>query len=106
MLFHVTLVHDAAHCPGHHPELGPPLMEALAKRDEIAGRFGVKLHSILNAAPEHIMYVVAEAELPMALAQCLVQLFPFEQQEFRTTPVTTIEDTMAFLQKMGPPPGR
>ncbi|MFQ5925208.1 MAG: hypothetical protein ACE5IE_04360 [Dehalococcoidia bacterium] len=64
MLFHVTLVHDSAHCPGYHPEMGPSLFKALAKKDEIAGHFGVKIHSILNAAPDHVIYVIAEAERP------------------------------------------
>ncbi len=49
MLFHVTLINDASHCPGYHPELMPPWLEAMDKKDEIAKRLGVKLHNILNA---------------------------------------------------------
>ncbi len=56
MLFHVTLIHDAAHCPGYHQELMPPWLEAIEKKDEIAERLGVKVHNILNAAPDHIIY--------------------------------------------------
>ncbi len=106
MLFHVTLIHDAAHCPGYHQELMPPWLEAIEKKDEIAGRLGVKVHSILNAAPDHIVYVIAEAERPMQVAMFVSQLLPTEQAEIRMHAVETFEDTVAFVQSLGPPPGQ
>ena len=102
MLFHVTLTHDAAHCPGYHPELGPSLGEAYARKDEVAQQLGVKVHSILNAAPDHVIYVIAEGERPMAVAQFVSRLIPFEQADIRMTAVETLDDTMAFLQAMRP----
>ena len=65
MLFHVTLTHDAAHCPGYHPELMPVWVEGFEKRDELAQRFGVKVRSILNGTPDHVVYVIGEADRPM-----------------------------------------
>lgn len=106
MLFHITLVHDAAHCPGYHPELMPKLAETLAKKDVIAQRFGVKIHSFLEALPEHATYVIAEAEAPMALARLVTELLPFEMSEIRVTPVTTADELVSFLQSMEPPSER
>ena len=105
MLFHVTLGHDAAHCPGYHPELMPTVLEALGQKDEIAERLGVKVHMVLNAAPDHIFYIIGEAGRPMAMAMFLSQLMPMEQADIRMQAVETIEDTIEFLQQMGPPPG-
>ncbi len=105
MLFHITLIHDAAHCPGYHQELMPQWVEALDKKDEIAKSFGVKVHSILNAAPDHVTYVIAEGERPMQVAMCVGQLLPTEQSEIRMQAVETFEDTVAFVKSMGPPPG-
>ena len=105
MLFHVTLIHDAAHCPGYHPELISVWMEAFEKRNELAGQLGVKIHNVLNAAPDHVMYVIAEAERPMQVAMFVAQLIPTEQAEIRMSAVETFEDTAAFVQSLGPPPG-
>jgi uncharacterized protein with GYD domain len=105
MLFHITLIHDAANCPGYHRELMPPWLEAMDKKDEIAKRLGVKVHSILNAAPDHVVYVILEAERPMQAAMFVSQLLPTEQAEIRMHAVETFEDTAAFVQSMGPPPG-
>ncbi len=105
MLFHVTLIHDAAHCPGYHQELMQPWMDGLKKKDEIAKRLGVKVHSILNAAPDHIVYVIAEADRPMQVAMFVSELLPTEQAEIHMHAVETFEDTAAFVESLGPPPG-
>jgi hypothetical protein len=65
MLFHVAQVHDAAHCPGYHRDLMPVWVEGFEGRNELAERLGVKIHSILNGAPDHVVYVIAEADRPM-----------------------------------------
>ena len=95
MLFHVSLVHDAAHCPGYLPELAPVWMEGLEKREELAKGLGVKIHSILNAAPDHVVYVIGEADRPMGMASFVAQLLPTEQSEIRMNAVETFEDTAA-----------
>ncbi len=71
------------------------------KKDEIAERLGVKVHSILNAAPDHIVYVIAEAERPMQVVMFVSQLLPTEQAEIRMHAVETFEDTVAFVQSLG-----
>lgn len=66
----------------------------------------MKVHNILNAAPYHIIYVIAEAERPMQVAVFVSQLLPTEQAEMRMHAVETFEDTAAFVQSLGPPPGQ
>ena len=103
MLFHVTLVHDAAHCPGYHPELMPVWVEGFEKREELARGLGVKIHSILNAAPDHVTYVIGEADRPMQMAVFVSQLIPSEQAELKMTAVEEVEDVLAFIKEIGPP---
>ena len=103
MLFHLTLVHDAAHCPGYHPELIPTMMESMSKREDLAQSLGVKIHSILNAAPDHVFYAIGEADRPMQMAMFVARLMPLEQAEIRMHAVETIEDTESFIRSMGPP---
>ena len=100
MLFHVTLIHDGAHCPGYHPELMPSAVESFAKREEIAKSLGVKLHSVLNAAPDHVMYVIGEADRPMQMATFVGQMMPLEQAEIRMHAVENLDDSIAYIQDM------
>ena len=105
MLFHVTLEHDAAHCPGYHRDLMPVWIEGFEKREELAEGLGVKIHSILNGAPDHVVYVIGEADRPIKMAMFVSQLLPSEQANIRMTAVEEVEDTLAYIQQMGPPPG-
>ncbi len=50
--------------------------------------------------------MIAEAERPMQMAMFVAQLLPTEQAEIRMYAVETFEDTVAFVQSMGPPPGQ
>ena len=105
MLFHVTLTHDAAHCPGYHPDLISVWLDGFGKRDALAQSLGVKIHSILNAAPDHLTYVIGEADRPMQMAMFVAQLIPIEQADIRMTAVEEVEDTLAYIRQLGPPPG-
>ena len=42
MLFHVTLEHDAAHCPGYHRDLMPVWIEGFENREELEKGLGSK----------------------------------------------------------------
>ena len=105
ILFHVTLTHDAAHCPGYHPELMPVWVEGFEKRDELAQGLGVKLRSILNAAPNHEVYIIGEADRPMQMAMFVSQFLPTEQENITMTAVEDVADTLAFIKEMGPTGG-
>ena len=100
MLFHVTLVHDGAHCPGFHPELRPKLFEALEKREELAKRHSVKIHSLLSAAPEHVEFLIAEAQTPFAVAMFLSELYPFELSQIDVKAVISVEEMESVGRQM------
>ena len=76
-------------------------MEGFEKREELAQGLGVRIHSILNAAPDHVVYVIGEADRPMRMASFVAQLLPTEQAEIRMNAVETFEDTAAFIREMG-----
>ncbi|HKZ50918.1 MAG TPA: hypothetical protein VJ256_04080 [Dehalococcoidia bacterium] len=99
MLFHVSLTHDGAHCPGWHPELMPKVLEAWEKREEIAQRHNVKLHSIMTAAPEHLDFLIAEAESPASVAMLLSEFWPIEAAAIDVKAVTIIDDQALALFK-------
>ena len=54
MLFHITATHTADNCPGYNRELMPALIEAIEKSDAVASELGIKVHFMVNAAPEHV----------------------------------------------------
>ena len=67
----------------------------------MAKGLGVKIHSILNAAPDHVVYVIGKSDRPMRMASFVAQLLPTEQSEFRMNAVETFEDTAAFILEIG-----
>ena len=99
MLFHLSLVHDGAHCPGFHPELMSKTFGAFEKREEIARRHNVKIHSYLIAAPEHLEILIVDAETPMSVAFFLSELYPFELAQIDMKAVQSIEDMMAMARE-------
>ena len=91
MLFHVTMTHSEDNCPQHDPELRVQAMEARDQREQIAGRHGVTLHSWLTAAPEHIFFVVLEADSPADVNEFLRETAPFRHSA-QVRPVVTAEE--------------
>ena len=45
----------------------------------MAKGLGVKIHSILNAAPDHVVYVIGKSDRPMRMASFVAQLLPTEE---------------------------
>lgn len=81
MLFHVTMRHDAAHCPGYRPELAQAAVANLERLDELAAQFGVTVQGYYNAAPAHREFLVAEAESTGALALFISNAIPYPLEE-------------------------
>ena len=85
MLFHMTATHTADNCPGYNPELMPGLVEAIEGSDAVASDLGIKVHFMVNAAPEHVTYALVETDDSSRLALWTTS-FPFKQ-DFKITPV-------------------
>ena len=63
-----------------------------------AKELNVKVHSLLSGAPEHVTFLVLEADSPAAVAQLTTSL-PFEQ-DFTVTPVVPAQELMAMAKAM------
>jgi hypothetical protein len=68
MLFHVTITHSQADCPGRRPAETPALIGPADRLEALGDELSVTSHSvvwgaacILWAAPEHVAYVLLEA---------------------------------------------
>ena len=85
MLFHITATHTADNCPGYNRELMPPLVEAIEKSDTVASELGIKVHFMVNAAPEHVIYALVETEDSSRIA-LWTSSFPMKQ-DFKISPV-------------------
>lgn len=95
MLFHVTIRHDAAHCPGYNPELMPKAIETLLDLRATADKFGVKVHDLYNALPDHVEYLVCEADDPSALAIYLSEAMAYLNADTETHAVVGADDLLA-----------
>ncbi len=101
MLFHVTIRHDAAHCPGFNPELIPKAVATLRNLHAEAASFGVKVHGLYNALPDHVEYLVCESESPAALATYLSKVLPYGQADTETRAVVDTDALLAAAESMG-----
>ena len=68
MLFHITATHTEDNCPGYNRELMPGMVEAIENSDAVASELGIKVHFMVNGAPEHVTYALVEADDSSRLA--------------------------------------
>ena len=103
MLFYVRCHHTADNCPGFHPEIIGPMMERLARRDDIAKECGVRLHGYWSALPEHSEMMIAEADTAAAVAMFLSKLFEgVEQEDIEMTAITPADELLELGRRMQP----
>ena len=95
MLFHVTITHDAAHCPGHHPEMMPKATESLQNMDATAAKFGVTVVGYWSGLPDHVDFLVVDAPGNAPLAAFLSACLPYDEADYDTSAVA---DRATLLQ--------
>ena len=98
MLFHITATHTSANCPAYHRERMPEVIAAIENFENRAKELNVKVHSLLSGAPEHVTFLVLEADSSAAMAQLTTSL-PFEQ-DFTVTPVVPEQELTAMAKAM------
>ena len=98
MLFHVTMTHTEDNCPGYQPEKMPDLVAFGDKMSSLADELKVKVHFVLWGAPEHVAYALLEADNPGSVARFVISI-PIKQ-DFKVTPVSNLEDTLAMAKAM------
>ena len=98
MLFHLTMTHSVDECPGYNREKMPELLSALENLEARGKDMNIKTHFVVNAAPEHVVYALVEADDSYALARYLVEV-PLKQ-DFKVTPVAHMHDVLATARAM------
>jgi uncharacterized protein with GYD domain len=99
MLFHVTIRHDAARCPGYNPSLVPRAIESLQDLRTTADKFGVKVHDLYNALPDHVEYLVCEADDPSTLAFYLSEAMGYLSPDTETHAVVGANDLLSAARR-------
>ena len=97
MLFHITATHTADDCPGYNPEAMPGTVEAIENSDAVAGELGIKVHFLVNGAPEHATYALVETDDSSRL-MLWTSSFPFKQ-DFKVTPVRAEAELAAMARE-------
>ena len=85
MLFHVTATHTPDDCPGYNHDTIPALIEASKGIPAKAEELSIKILFSVNAAPEHVTFLLLEADDPYSIALLLTEI-PFKQ-DFKVTAV-------------------
>ena len=98
MLFHVTATHTTENCPGYHREKMPQVVAAMENLEALAKELNVKIHSLLSGAPEHVSFMVLEADSPAAITRLLSSV-PIEQ-DFKVTAVVPEQELIAMAKAM------
>ena len=96
MLIHVTATHSEDNCPGYNTKLIRAVAGAIEKREAIAKKHKVKLLGFWSGAPDHVFFMMLEADSPHAIDLFLTEATPFKQA-YKLTPVITADE----LVKLG-----
>ena len=99
MLIHVTATHSEDNCPGFNPDAIPEVLKGLQAREEIAAKHGVKLLGGWSGAPDHVFYLVLEADSNHNVDLFLTEAIPFKQA-FRLTPVIPLSELEELAKEM------
>ncbi|MFQ6616262.1 MAG: hypothetical protein ACE5HZ_05770 [Fidelibacterota bacterium] len=98
MLFHATMMHTEDNCPGYERERMPEVLSAFENLESLAKDLSVKLHSFVWCPPDHVAYVLIEADALNVVSRFLFSI-PI-RQEMRIVPVEPIQDTIAMGKAM------
>lgn len=99
MLFHLTMTHSEENCPAFNPGTMAKLTELQSKMDELTKDVGIKVHSMVSAAPGHVFYGLVETDSVTSIA-LFTNAFPM-RQSFEVTPVISIADLTKAGESMG-----
>ena len=98
MLFHVTLTHTPADCPGYSPEKMPPIIDFIENAEARAKELNVKVHFMVSGAPEHVSFALLEADSPGPVAMFVMGI-PM-RQDSKVTAVMHEKDMAATAREL------
>jgi len=99
MLLHVTATHSEDNCPGYNLELIPSVLKGLEAREEIAKRHNVKLLGFWSGAPDHVFYMLVDANSAHDVDLFVTEAAPFKQG-YRLTPVITGDELVKLAKEL------
>lgn len=99
MLVHVTANHTEDNCPGYNVEQIPTVLKGLEAREEIAKKHNVKLLGFWSGAPDHVFYILVEADSSHNIDLFMTESTPFKQS-YRLTPVITADELVTLAKEM------
>ena len=70
-------------------------VESLENLPALAEKFGVKVHGLYNALPDHVEYLVCDADSPAVLAMFLADALPYGQVDTETRAVVTADELLS-----------
>ena len=98
MLFHVMATHTPEDCPGYNRELMPGVVAAVENAEAVAEELNVKIHFFVNGVPEHISFLLLEADNTAVIAR-FANSFPL-RQDFKVTAVIHDRELAAMGRQM------
>ena len=98
MLFHVTMTHTVENCAVYHSEMMPGVFEAFENLEALGKELNIKLHSFVWCPPDHVAYVLLEADSLDAVSGYVFSI-PI-LQDTKVVPVEHIQDTVAMARAM------
>ena len=98
MFFHLTATHTPENCPGYNPELMPGVVTAVENAEAVAKELNVKIHFFVNGVPEHVSFLLLEADSPTMIAR-FANSFPI-RQDFKVTAVVHDQELAAMGRQM------
>jgi hypothetical protein len=98
MLFHVTMTHTEDNCPNYHRDRMPEVLEAFENLEALGKELNVKLHYFTWCGPDHVAFVLLEAETLSAVSRYVFSI-PIPQ-DIQVVPVEHLADTVAMVKGM------
>lgn len=96
MLFHVTMTHTEDNCPVYHRESMPKILESFENLEALGGELNVELHYFTWCGPEHVAFVLLEADDLSAVSRYVFSI-PLAQK-IEIVPVEHLQDTIAMVR--------
>jgi hypothetical protein len=96
MLFHVTMTHTEDNCAVYRPEMMPGIFQAYENLEALGKELNVTLHYFTWCAPDHVAFVLLEADTLSAASRYLFSI-PMPQK-ITLVPVEHLHDTLAMAK--------
>ena len=96
MLFHITMTHTEENCAIYHREMMPGVLEAFENLEALGKKLNVKLHYFTMCGPDHVAFVLLEADTLSAVSRYLFSI-PMPAKN-TIVPVEHLHDTIAMAR--------